>query len=289
MDKAHIIDGKAIAKSLNKETKKDVSLFTQTYGRAPSLAVILVGENPASQIYVRNKAKMAKKLGIESHIYTLEETVSEKELTTLIETLNQNEKIDGILVQLPLAEHINSASVQATVDPEKDVDGFHPINVGRRVLDQDALTACTPVGCMILIESVLKDISGKHAVVVGRSHIVGRPMADLLIRKNATVTLCHSQTKELKKHCQKADILVVGVGVPKMVKGDWIKNGAIVIDVGINRLDDGTLCGDIDFDQALDKVKAITPVPKGVGPMTIACLMRNTVIAATKRQTNKKA
>ncbi len=277
---AQIIDGKAIAAKLNEETAQKVSDFSCLYGHAPGLAVILVGDHPASQLYVRNKAKMAKKLGINSQIHSLPAETDQTSVIDLIQSLNHDETVHGILIQLPLPKQINPLAIQAATAPEKDVDGLHPVNIGKRILGERALTACTPVGCMILIHSFLSDITGKKAVVIGRSQIVGQPMADLLLRDNATVTICHSKTQNLAQECRQADILVTGVGSPHLVKGDWIKPGAIVIDVGITRLENGSLTGDVDFQAAASVASAITPVPGGVGPMTIACLMRNTIQAA---------
>lgn len=287
MTSAHIIDGKTFAATLNTETATLVADFTATHGLAPGLAVILVGNNPASQIYVRNKAKMAKKLGINGQIHTLPTDTKQQTVLDLIDSFNKDDSVHGILVQLPLPDHIDVLAIQAATAPEKDVDGFHPLNIGKRILGQETLTPCTPVGCMMLIKSITPDLSGKKAVVIGRSQIVGQPMADLLLKANATVTLCHSKTIDLANECKQADILVVGVGQANLIKGDWIKPGAIVIDVGISRLDDGSLAGDVTYNEAVKIAGAITPVPGGVGPMTIACLMRNTLQAVNQQVKNK--
>lgn len=276
-----IIDGKAIAENLRAEIAREVANLSQK----PGLAVILVGDDPASQIYVRNKSKQTREVGMKSFEYVLPAVTSENELITKINDLNNNKEVHGILVQLPLPKHISEEKVIKSISPEKDVDGFHPINVGLLTTGQDGLFPCTPLGCIRLIKSVTEDLSGLYAVVIGRSNIVGKPIAQLLLRENCTVTITHSKTKNIKDICKQADIIVAATGKPKMVKSDWIKNGAIVIDVGINRLIENgksILVGDIDFDEASKIAKAITPVPGGVGPMTIAYLLKNTLEAAKK-------
>ncbi len=255
-------------------------------GTAPGLAVVLVGEDPASEIYVRNKGKMTVEAGMKSLEHKLPAETTQKQLLTLIEGLNGDDAVNGILVQLPLPDHIDEQAVLAKIDPMKDVDGFHVINAGKLATGADGLVPCTPLGCVMLIKDQMgDDLSGKRAVVVGRSNIVGKPMAALLLRENCTVTIAHSRTQDLEEECRRADILVAAVGRSQMVKGSWIKNGAVVIDVGMNRLppdEDGKskLCGDVDYDDALKVASAVTPVPGGVGPMTIACLLQNTVTAA---------
>ena len=277
---AQIIDGKAFAKGLNDKTAEKVTDFASRHGFAPALSVILVGDDPASQIYVRNKAKIAKKLGIKSDIHTLPPETDQETLIELIETLNSDQAVHGILVQLPLPDHIDRLAVQAATAPEKDVDAFHPLNIGRRILGRRMLVPCTPKGCLMLIKSVDSNLTGKKAVVIGRSQIVGQPMADLLGQEDCTVTICHEKTVDLTDECRTADILVCATGVAGLVKGDWVKEGAIVIDVGITRLEDGRLTGDVDFETVKTKARAITPVPGGVGPMTIACLMQNALTTA---------
>lgn len=254
----------------------------KTLPRAPKLAVILAGNNPASAVYVRNKEKAANETGIESAVYRFE-TITQKELTGLIAELNADNGVDGILVQLPLPGGINETEILQAIDPAKDVDGFHPLNLGKLMIGEPAPVACTPKGCLKLIHLAKQDLTGLNAVIIGRSVIVGKPMAQLLLKENCTVTTAHSKTQNLPELCRGADILVTAVGKPKTVKADWIKEGAVVIDVGINRLEDGKLCGDVDFDACFDKCAAITPVPKGVGPMTIAMLLENTVEAFCRR------
>jgi methylenetetrahydrofolate dehydrogenase (NADP+)/methenyltetrahydrofolate cyclohydrolase len=252
---------------------------------------VLVGSDPASQVYVRNKAKQTKEVGMNSFEYILPEETTQKQLLAKVESLNKDSKVHGILVQLPLPKHINELSIINAIAPEKDVDGFHPVNVGKATTGQpDAIISCTPLGCVMLIKDVLgDDLSGKKALVIGRSNIVGKPVANLLVQQNATVTIAHSRTANLKEECKNADIIVAAVGKPQMVKGDWVKPGAVVIDVGINRitLEDGSakLVGDVDFASASQVASAITPVPGGVGPMTIACLLSNT-LKATCQQKN---
>lgn len=264
---------------LAKQCRAELAERVKAMPRAPKLAVILVGDNPASAIYVRNKEKAAAEVGVESLVYRLD-SATQEELTALIEQLNADETVDGILVQMPLPAPLNEREILQTINPAKDVDGFHPLNLGKLLIGEPALVACTPKGCMRLIRLAKQDLTGLHAVVIGRSVIVGKPMAQLLLNANCTVTTAHSKTRDLPALCRSADIVVAAIGKPKTVKADWIKDGAIVIDVGINRLEDGKLCGDVDFDACFDKCAAITPVPKGVGPMTIAMLLENTVEAA---------
>ena len=279
---ADIIDGKAFALALRDRIAAQVALFTAAAGRAPGLAVVLVGEDPASAVYVRNKGKATTAAGMASHEHRLAADVSEADLLALIDRLNRDEGVDGILVQLPLPSQIDDTRVIMAIDPDKDVDGFHPVNVGRLATGLSGFVPCTPQGCLMLLEDRLGDMSGLDAVVIGRSNIVGKPMAQLLIGANATVTVAHSRTRDLASIVHRADIVVAAVGQPEMIKGDWIKPGATVIDVGINRTAEG-LVGDVEFNGAASVAAAITPVPGGVGPMTIACLLRNTLIAAYRR------
>lgn len=272
-----LLNGFELAKQCRAELAERVKVMP----RAPKLAVILVGDNPASAIYVRNKEKAAAEVGVESLVYRLD-SATQEELTALIEQLNADETVDGILVQMPLPAPLNEREILQTINPAKDVDGFHPLNLGKLLIGEPAPVACTPKGCMRLIRLAKQDLTGLRAVVIGRSVIVGKPMAQLLLNANCTVTTAHSKTRDLPALCRSADIVVVAIGKPKTVKADWIKDGAIVIDVGINRLEDGKLCGDVDFEACFDKCAAITPVPKGVGPMTIAMLLENTVEAAEK-------
>ena len=267
---------------LAKQCRAELAERVKTMPRAPKLAVILVGDNPASAIYVRNKEKAAAEVGIESLVYRIEQTTQD-ELIALINRLNADDSVDGILVQMPLPAPLNEREILQAINPAKDVDGFHPLNLGKLLIGEPAPVACTPKGCMKLIHLAKRDLTGLHAVVIGRSVIVGKPMAQLLLNANCTVTTAHSKTRDLPALCRTADIVVAAIGKPKTVKADWIKDGAIVIDVGINRLEDGKLCGDVDFDACFDKCAAITPVPKGVGPMTIAMLLENTVDAAQCR------
>jgi len=271
-----IIDGKKIAAELRQELKKKILELKSTYSNVPGLTVILVGEDPASKIYVKNKEKFAKEVGINSEVIRYPAELKEKELLNKIKELNKNDKVSGILVQLPLPKHIDKRKVIETIDHGKDVDGFHPVNVGNLSSGYDSSIPCTPLGCSLLLKKAEKNLSGKHAVVIGRSNLNGKPMAQLLLKENCTVTITHSKTKDLKAECLRADIIIAAVGMPKLVKGDWVKKGAIVIDVGINKTDSG-LVGDVDFDEVSKVAKAITPVPGGVGPMTIACLLSNTV------------
>ena len=271
-----IIDGKKIAETLRQKLKKEIIEIKSSFKSVPGLTVILIGEDPASKIYVKNKEKFSKEIGINSEVIKYPENIEEKEVLNKIIELNKNKKVSGILVQLPLPKHINKQKVIETILPEKDVDGFHPINVGNLSSGYDSKIPCTPLGCLILLKEVEKNLSGKHAVVIGRSNLNGKPMAQLLLKENCTVTITHSKTKDLKSQCNKADIIIAAVGKPKLVKGDWVKKNAIVIDVGINKTTDG-IVGDVDFNEVSKVAKAITPVPGGVGPMTIACLLRNTV------------
>ena len=278
-----IIDGKKIATELREELKKKVVELKSTYNAAPGLTVILVGEDAPSKIYVKNKEKFAKEVGMNSEVIRYPADLEEKVLLNKIKELNKNNKVSGILVQLPLPRHIDKRKVIETIDHEKDVDGFHPINVGNLSSGYESSIPCTPLGCILLLKKVEKNLSGKHAVVIGRSNLNGKPMTQLLLKENCTVTITHSKTKDLKAECLRADIIIAAVGIPKLVKGDWVKKGAIVIDVGINKTDSG-LVGDVDFDEVSKVAKAVTPVPGGVGPMTIACLLNNTVECFEKSQ-----
>ena len=271
-----IIDGKKTAAELREKLKKKVVELQTSYNAVPGLTVILVGEDPASKIYVKNKEKFAKEIGMNSEVIRYPADLKEKELLDKIEELNNNDKVSGILVQLPLPKHIDKRKVIETIAHEKDVDGFHPMNVGNLSSGYDSSIPCTPLGCSLLLKKAEKNLSGKHAVVIGRSNLNGKPMTQLLLKENCTVTITHSKTKDLKEECLRADIIIAAVGMPKLVKGDWVKKGAIVIDVGINKTDSG-IVGDVDFDEVSKVAKAITPVPGGVGPMTIACLLNNTV------------
>ena len=271
-----IIDGKKAAAELREELKKKVVELKSTYNAIPGLTVILVGEDPPSKIYVKNKEKFAKEVGMNSEVIKYSENIEEKVVLNKIRELNNDKKVSGILVQLPLPKHIDKRKMIETILPGKDVDGFHPMNVGNLSSGYDSSIPCTPLGCYLLLKKVEKNLSGKHAVIIGRSNLNGKPMTQLLLKENCTVTITHSKTKDLKVECKKADIIVAAVGRPKLVKGDWVKKGAIVIDVGINKTDLG-LVGDVDFDEVSKVAKAITPVPGGVGPMTIACLLSNTV------------
>ncbi len=283
-----LIDGKAFAAGLRERIGALVPTFRDAAGRAPGLAVVLVGEDPASAVYVRAKGRATHEAGMESFEHRLDASARQDELIALVERLNADDGVDGILVQLPLPDHIDDKAVIAAIDPAKDVDGFHVVNAGRLAVGQDAMVPCTPLGCVMLLKDRLGDLSGLDAVVIGRSNIVGKPMAQLLLRENCTVTMAHSRTRDLEAVVRRADIVVAGVGRAEMVRGDWLKPGATVIDVGINRVP-GTeagktrLVGDVATAEALDHVGGITPVPGGVGPMTIACLLRNTLVAAHRR------
>ena len=284
---AKIIDGKAAAAELRARVAEIAADFARKAGRQPGLATVLVGEDPASAVYVRSKGKATSEAGMASFSHKLPDTTSETELLGLVDQLNRDDSVDGILVQLPLPQQIDASRVIAAIDPAKDVDGFHPMNAGRLATGLEALVPCTPYGCLYLLKQELGSIAGKEAVVIGRSNIVGKPMALLLIGESATVTVAHSRTRDLPDVVRRADIVVAAVGRPEMVKGDWLKPGATVIDVGINRVstEDGKsrLVGDVDFAGASECAGAITPVPGGVGPMTIAMLLRNTVVAAHRR------
>ena len=276
-----IIDGKKIAENLRETLKKQIEQIPSNQPK-PGLTVILIGEDPASQIYVRNKEKFANEIGINSKVLRFDSSITEEALTKEIHKLNQDRAVHGILVQLPLPKHINSKNIINQIEPSKDVDGFHPINVGNLSSGNDALVPCTPYGCYFLLKEVISDFNGLNAVVIGRSNINGKPMTQLLLKENCTVTITHSKTKNLKNICQGADILVASVGIAKLVKQDWVKSDCVVIDVGINRIEENgskKLVGDVDFENVKDKVKAITPVPGGVGPMTISCLLQNTLKA----------
>jgi methylenetetrahydrofolate dehydrogenase (NADP+)/methenyltetrahydrofolate cyclohydrolase len=286
---AILIDGKAFAEKLVGNVGAAVEVLTKNHGFKPGLAVVLVGENPASEVYVKNKVKQTKNSGMVSIEHRLPEETSEEDLLSLVKDLNEDEKIDGILVQLPLPDHINENSIINSISPSKDVDGFSIPNVGLLSTSGKGLIPCTPLGCLLLLKDHLGDLTGKNAVIIGRSNIVGKPMAQLLIKESCTVTIAHSKTKNLESVCRNADILVAAVGRPRFVKDEWVKDGAVVIDVGINRLPPegdkkGRLVGDVDFENVSKVASAITPVPGGVGPMTIACLLRNTVTAACKRR-----
>ena len=281
-----ILDGKQLSQELKDEMRQEVDALAQKYGRRPCLMVVIVGNNPASQSYVRGKIKATEYVGFEGSLVSLPEDVTEDALIAEIERLNQNELVDGILVQLPLPKHISEDRVIASISPEKDVDGFHATNVARLWLNQPCIVPCTPKVVIVMLDRAGIEISGKNAVVVGRSNIVGKPVAKLLLDRNATVTIAHSRTKNLKEVCRQADILVAAVGRPQMLTADYIKPGAAVIDVGINRLEDGRLVGDVDFEGAKAIAGAITPVPGGVGPMTITMLMRNTIECFLRRMNN---
>ena len=284
---AYVIDGRAFAAKLKSDVAKQVAILKEKHDLTPGLAVVLVGEDPASQVYVRNKKKSVVEAGMNSYAHQLEPDVSEAELLSLVNKLNNDPMVHGILVQLPLPGHINKAAVINAVSPQKDVDGFHVINSGLLANGEQGMVPCTPLGCLMLLQDRLGDMSGLQAVIVGRSNIVGKPMAQLLLKENCTVTIAHSRTRDLPSVVGRADIVVAAVGVPELVKGHWIKDSATVIDVGINRIlnDDGTtrLVGDVEYTQAVQHVAAITPVPGGVGPMTIAVLLKNTVTAACRQ------
>ena len=287
MTEAAIIDGKAFAADLRAKLGREVEALKSQSGFVPGLAVVLVGEDPASQVYVRNKGRSTAEAGMKGQEFRMPATASQDEVLAQVAALNADDAVDGILVQLPLPDQIDETAVLDTIDPAKDVDGFHIQNVGRLSIGRDALVPCTPLGCVMLLKDRLGDLAGLEAVIVGRSNIVGKPMAQLLLAENCTVTVAHSRTRDLPGVCRRADILVAAVGRPEMVRGDWIKPGATVIDVGINRIERGgktRLVGDAAFDEALSVAGAITPVPGGVGPMTIACLLHNTVTAACRRR-----
>lgn len=278
---AKILDGKAVSARIKEELKQEVAKLKAEKGIEPGLAVIIVGDDPASKIYVRNKKLACEAIGIRSEEYALPAETTQEELLALVDELNRKKEIHGILCQLPLPKHLDEEAVIHAISPKKDVDAFHPVNVGKIMIGNYDFLPCTPAGVMELIHESGIDVAGKECVVVGRSNIVGKPMAMLLLHENGTVTICHSKTRDLKEVCLRADILVAAVGVPELIRGDMIKEGAVVIDVGMNRLENKKLVGDVEFAGAAERACAITPVPGGVGPMTIAMLMKNTVKAAT--------
>jgi methylenetetrahydrofolate dehydrogenase (NADP+)/methenyltetrahydrofolate cyclohydrolase len=283
---ARIIDGKAVADRLNAETAAKALAFIKAHGRAPGLAVVLVGEDPASQVYVRNKGKATVAAGMVSIEHKLPAETAEAEILALVRRLNDDPAVDGILFQLPVPGHIDANRVIDTIDPEKDVDGFHVVSAGRLAVGFDGFVPCTALGCMVLIDEAGTALDGAEAVVVGRSNLVGKPVSQLLLRRNATVTMAHSRTRDLAAVCRRADVLIAAVGRPRLIQADWIKPGATVIDVGINRIEEGgknRLVGDVNYPDAAKIAGAITPVPGGVGPMTIACLLRNTLTSAERR------
>ena len=271
-----IIDGKKEAASLRLKLKEEVNELKKKFNEVPGLTVILIGELAPSQMYVRNKEKSAKEVGLNSDVIKYPENVDEKTVLKKIKDLNENKSISGILVQLPLPKHIDKKKIIDSIIPSKDVDGFHPENVGNLSSGYESSIPCTPLGCYFLLKKVEPNLTGKKAVIIGRSNLNGKPMAQLLLKENCTVTITHSKTKDLKSECLAADIIIAAVGIPKLVKGDWVKKGSIVIDVGINKTDKG-IVGDVDFEEVSKKAKALTPVPGGVGPMTIACLIKNTI------------
>ena len=280
-----LIDGKKAAAELRQELKQEVSELKSKYNKVPGLTVILIGDLAPSQIYVRNKEKSATEVGLKSDVIRYPDTVEEKTVLEKIQELNSDETVSGILVQLPLPKHIDKQKVIEAIHPSKDVDGFHPMNVGNLSSGYESSVPCTPLGCYLLIKKIEPNLSGKKAVVVGRSNLNGKPMTQLLLKENCTVTITHSRTKDLKAECLEADIIVAAVGIPELVRGDWVKKDAIVIDVGINKTDKG-IVGDVHFDEVSNNAKALTPVPGGVGPMTIACLLRNTTIAFKNSRNN---
>jgi methylenetetrahydrofolate dehydrogenase (NADP+)/methenyltetrahydrofolate cyclohydrolase len=282
-----IIDGKAVAREVQKEIKEEVEGLKRRWGLVPGLGVVLVGDDPGSHLYVRNKEKACKEVGIRSQEYFLPAAVSEKELLGVIHDLNRDKGIHGILVQLPLPAHIDATRILEAVSPHKDIDGFHPINQGQLLLGGEGFKPCTPMGIMRLLDAIECDPRGKNAVVVGRSNIVGKPVAILLLARHATVTLCHSRTRDIREEVSRADILVVAIGKAGFVRGDWIKPGAVVIDVGVNRLPNGKLAGDVEFENAQERASFISPVPGGVGPMTICMLLFNT-LKATKESLQRE-
>ena len=279
---AKLIDGKAISKAVRDEIRAETESFLQKTGVRPGLAVVIVGEYPASQIYVRNKHRACEEVGFLSQVHTLPESTTQEELDALVDKLNRDPEIHGILVQLPLPKHLDAEEILLRIDPEKDVDAFHPVNVGKLLIGTDSFLPCTPSGIVVLLKRSGVEIAGKRCVVIGRSNIVGKPMAVLLLRENGTVTVCHSRTKDLASVTREADILVSSVGKAKFVTADMVKEGAVVIDVGMNRDEEGKLCGDVDFAAVEPHASAITPVPGGVGPMTITMLLQNTLTAAKK-------
>ena len=293
---AKVIDGKLIAAELRAETAVKIENFKKEFSKVPTLAVVLVGEDPASQVYVSTKSKMAKEIGMDVEDHYLDATISEEKVLEVVNMLNNDQKVNGILVQLPLPSHIDSRLIIDAIDPIKDADGFHAINVGRNSIGGDLLnktfTPCTPLGCYLMLKKHISDMKGLHAVIIGRSNIVGKPMAQLLLEESCTVSIVHSKTKNIEEMTRQGDIVVAAVGRPLMVKKDWIKPGAVVIDVGINRVDNpntgkNKLVGDVDYDGVAEVASAITPVPGGVGPMTIACLLKNTLDAALRQEKSK--
>jgi len=280
-----LIDGKKAAAELREELKKEISDLKDKTNKVPGLTVILIGELAPSKIYVKNKEKLAIEVGLKSKVIRYPDTVEEKTILDKIEELNKDESVSGILVQLPLPKHIDKQKVIEAISPDKDVDGFHPINVGNLSSGYESTIPCTPLGCYLLIKKFEKNLNGKKAIIVGRSNLNGKPMTQLLLKENCTVTITHSKTKDLKGECLKADIIIAAVGMPELVKGDWVKKDAIVIDVGINKTDKG-IVGDVAFDEVSKVAKALTPVPGGVGPMTIACLLKNTIECFKKAQQN---
>ena len=289
MSEANKIDGKAFAAKLRADIGRKVTILKEKHGLTPGLSVVLVGEDPASEVYVRNKGKATLEAGMKSDTFNMAKDSNHDAVMAKVEELNADPSVHGILVQLPLPDQVDADAIINAINPDKDVDGFHTLNVGRLNTGQDAMVPCTPVGCMVMLKEVLGDLTGKQAIVVGRSNIVGKPMAALLLKEHCTVTIAHSRTKDLAAECRRADIVIAAVGRAKMVKGDWIKPGATVIDVGINRIEDAStksgtrLVGDVDYAEAVQVAGAITPVPGGVGPMTIACLLKNTVTAACRQ------
>lgn len=280
---AEILNGRKIAKKVRAEVAAEAARFFETHGRQPGLEVVLVGEDPASQVYVRNKERAAAKTGIRGAVHRLPAETTQDELVALVRKLNADDTVDGILVQLPLPSGLDELTTTDAIDPAKDVDGLHALNAGYLMVGRRGLQPCTPRGCMRLLAETGIELTGKRAIVVGRSNLVGKPIAQMLLAANCTVTMAHSRTADLADRVHESDIVVAAVGRPRMVKGEWISKGAIVIDVGINRLEDGSLCGDVDFDAASERASWITPVPRGVGPMTIAMLLSNTVEAAFAR------
>jgi len=280
-----LIDGKKEAASLSLKLKDEVIELKKKFNEVPGLTVILIGELAPSQIYVRNKEKSAKEVGLNSKVIRYPEDVDEKTILQKIKDLNEDNSVSGILVQLPLPKHISKKKIIEAIVPSKDVDGFHPMNVGNLSSGYESSIPCTPLGCYFLLKKVEPNLSGKKAIIIGRSNLNGKPMAQLLLKENCTVTITHSKTKDLKSECLASDIIIAAVGIPKLVKGDWIKKDAIIIDVGINKTDEG-IVGDVDFEQVSKKAKALTPVPGGVGPMTIACLIKNTIDCFKKIQSN---
>jgi len=278
-----LLDGKKLAKLIRRQVKEQVAGFVDRFARPPTLDVVLVGEDPASQIYVRNKARACRKAGLGHHEHHLPVDTPAEELFELVKKLNTDDRVDGVLVQLPLPKHIPPDVVISAINPQKDVDGFHPVNLGNLFAGKSGLRPCTPIGCMKLLDETGINLEGKNAVVVGRSNIVGKPMAIMLLERHASVTICHSRTEKLAHVVAEADVVVAAVGQPALIDGEWIKRGAVVIDVGMNRLEDGSLVGDVGFEIGASRASWITPVPGGVGPMTVACLISNTLQAAESR------